>query len=126
MNLPNHPYILLEASYTKSSQPLYGRKYALTKYKEQTLKNIAAVLEASGSDFSKIVKLNVYLKDYKDFVPMNEVYITHFGSVKPVSNLQTERRLTSAKVRFMIGTHLRCGSRFAVQCYCRDGVYCAL
>jgi len=51
----------------------------------QTLKNIAAVLEAAGSDFTKIVKLNVYLKSYSDFVEMNEVYITHFGEVKPVS-----------------------------------------
>jgi hypothetical protein len=51
----------------------------------QTLKNIAAVLEAAGSDFSKIVKLNVYLKSYGDFTAMNEVYITHFGEVKPVS-----------------------------------------
>ncbi|KAG0652175.1 Enamine imine deaminase [Hyphodiscus hymeniophilus] len=50
---------------------------------EQTLKNIRAVLEAAGSDFTKIVKLNVYLKDYKDFAPMNEVYITHFPGVKP-------------------------------------------
>jgi 2-iminobutanoate/2-iminopropanoate deaminase len=40
---------------------------------------------ASGGDFSKIIKLNVYLKDFKDFAPMNEEYITHFGDVKPVS-----------------------------------------
>jgi enamine deaminase RidA (YjgF/YER057c/UK114 family) len=53
----------------------------------QTLKNIAAVLEAAGSDFSKIVKLNVYLKSYSDFEAMNEVYITHFGDVKPVSTV---------------------------------------
>lgn len=51
----------------------------------QTLKNIAAVLEAAGSDFSKVVKLNVYLKSWADFAPMNEEYITHFGDVKPVS-----------------------------------------
>jgi len=41
------------------------------------------VLAAAGSDFSKIVKLNVYLKSYADFEAMNEVYITHFGDVKP-------------------------------------------
>jgi 2-iminobutanoate/2-iminopropanoate deaminase len=50
------------------------------------LKNLAAVLEAAGSNFSKIVKLNVYLKSYDDFVPMNEVYISHFGEVKPVGS----------------------------------------
>jgi enamine deaminase RidA (YjgF/YER057c/UK114 family) len=84
--------------------------------KEQTLKNIKAVLEASGSDFSKIVKLNVYLKNYADFVPMNEVYITHFGYVKPVSVLPTVNCLTAAKKLSVIGTHLRCGPGPAVQC----------
>src|SRR5271156_6473705 len=68
-----------------------------TKKQEQTLKNIAAVLEAAGSDFNKIVKLNVYLKNYADFVPMNEVYITHFGAVKPVSLRHRSERLTLAK-----------------------------
>jgi len=48
-----------------------------------TLKNIAAVLEAAGSDFTKIVKLNVYLKSFSDFAAMNEEYITHFGDIKP-------------------------------------------
>lgn len=34
------------------------------------------------------MKLNVYLKSYGDFSAMNEVYITHFGEVKPVSMLR--------------------------------------
>jgi len=50
---------------------------------EQALKNIAAVLEAPGSGFSNIVKLNVYLKSLGDFVATNEAYITHFPGVKP-------------------------------------------
>jgi enamine deaminase RidA (YjgF/YER057c/UK114 family) len=41
--------------------------------KPQPLRNIAAVLAAAGSDFSKIVRLNVYLKSYADFVPMDKV-----------------------------------------------------
>lgn len=45
------------------------------------------MLEAAGSDFSKIVKLNVYLKSFADFQAMNEEYITHFGDVKPVSRV---------------------------------------
>ncbi|RDW83147.1 hypothetical protein BP5796_04638 [Coleophoma crateriformis] len=49
----------------------------------QTFKNIVAILEAAGSDFTQIVKLNVYLKSYDDFGPMNGVYITHFGDPKP-------------------------------------------
>ena len=55
--------------------------------KEQTLKNIKNVLEAAGSGLEKIVKLNIYLKDMKDFKDMNEVYTGWFGEVKPVSYL---------------------------------------
>ena len=94
--------------------------------KEQTLKNIKAVLEASGSDFSKIVKLNVYLKNYADFVPMNEVYITHFGDVKPVGVPLALSFLIAANKSSVTGTHLRCSPGFAIQCDCRDGVHSAL
>ena len=53
------------------------------------MKNITAVLEAAGTDFSKIVKLNVYLKTYEDFGEMNEIYLGWFGDVKPVSYLSS-------------------------------------
>jgi len=49
------------------------------------LKNITAVLEAAGTNFSNIVKLNVYLKTYEDFGDMNDAYMKWFGEVKPVS-----------------------------------------
>ncbi|KUJ21023.1 endoribonuclease L-PSP [Mollisia scopiformis] len=50
---------------------------------DQTLKNIKAVLEEAGSSFEKILKLNVYIKDFGDFKAMNETYITHFPGRKP-------------------------------------------
>ncbi|MEM9089361.1 MAG: RidA family protein [Cyanobacteria bacterium P01_F01_bin.53] len=46
---------------------------------EKVLQNLAAVVKAGGSDFSQVVKTSVFLKDMNDFVPMNEVYATHFG-----------------------------------------------
>ena len=45
----------------------------------QSLKNVAAVLDAVGSDVSKALKVTVFLKDMNDFVAMNEVYADFFG-----------------------------------------------
>ncbi len=54
--------------------------------KEQTtrvLANLQAVLEAAGSDLSKVVKTTVFLIDMADFPAMNEVYTQAFGNHKP-------------------------------------------
>lgn len=53
---------------------------------EQThrvLKNLAAVLEASGSGLDQVVKTTVFLADMKEFVEMNEVYATFFSGPPP-------------------------------------------
>lgn len=44
----------------------------------QTLRNIAAILEAAGSDLAHVVKVNVLLTDIATFAEMNEVYRTFF------------------------------------------------
>lgn len=49
----------------------------------QVLKNVSAVLEASGSDLTKVVKTTVFLADMHEFVPMNEVYSTFFEEPPP-------------------------------------------
>lgn len=41
---------------------------------EQVLKNLTAILQASGSSWEKVVKTTVFLKDMSDFGHMNEVY----------------------------------------------------
>lgn len=46
---------------------------------EKSLQNLAAVVEAAGSDLSQVVKTSVFLKDMNDFAAMNEVYAKHFG-----------------------------------------------
>ena len=54
--------------------------------KEQTtrvLANLRAVLEAAGSDLSKVVKTTVFLQDMADFPAMNEIYSQTFGDHKP-------------------------------------------
>jgi 2-iminobutanoate/2-iminopropanoate deaminase len=49
----------------------------------QVLRNIAAVLEASGSSLDKVVKTTVFLKDIGDFKAMNGVYGEFFANQPP-------------------------------------------
>lgn len=50
---------------------------------EQVLKNLTAVLTASGSSLGQVVKTTVFLADMADFAAMNEVYARHFGGHRP-------------------------------------------
>lgn len=50
---------------------------------EQTLKNIAAILAAAGTNMAHVVKINVLLLDIGTFAEMNAVYQTFFPSDPP-------------------------------------------
>jgi 2-iminobutanoate/2-iminopropanoate deaminase len=45
---------------------------------EQVMANLQAVLKAGGSDFSQVVKTQVFLKDMNDFAIVNGVYAKFF------------------------------------------------
>ena len=47
---------------------------------EQVMKNLAAVLEAAGSSFEKVVKTTCFLADISYFAAFNEVYAKYFIS----------------------------------------------
>ena len=47
---------------------------------EQVCKNLAAVLEAAGTSFDKVIKTTCFLADMGDFAAFNEVYATYFTS----------------------------------------------
>ena len=49
----------------------------------QSLKNLAAVLEAAGSSLGHVVKTNVFLDDINDFAKVNEVYAQYFQGEPP-------------------------------------------
>jgi 2-iminobutanoate/2-iminopropanoate deaminase len=50
----------------------------------QVLKNIEAILKEAGLSLNRVVKTEVFLKDFNDFAAMNEVYATFFpGDIKP-------------------------------------------
>ena len=55
----------------------------ITEQTQQVLKNLKAVLEASGSSLDKVVKTTVFLADMKEFSGMNEVYATFFSGPPP-------------------------------------------
>ena len=50
---------------------------------EQSLKNMAAILEEAGMSFDNVVKTTVLLADIKDFLAMNEVYAKFFNEPYP-------------------------------------------
>ena len=47
---------------------------------EQSCKNVKAVVEAGGSDISKVVKTTCFLADMADFAAFNAVYEKYFTS----------------------------------------------
>lgn len=54
--------------------------------KEQTrqvLRNLASVLEAGGSGLDRVVKVTVFLSDWKYFKEMNEAYAEFFNTGHP-------------------------------------------
>lgn len=49
----------------------------------QVMANLAAVLAAAGTDFSKLAKTTIYLTDLSDFGVVNGIYGEYFSGVFP-------------------------------------------
>ncbi|KAL2830678.1 putative L-PSP endoribonuclease family protein Brt1 [Aspergillus pseudoustus] len=49
----------------------------------QCIKNLSNVLQAAGSDITKVVKVNVFLSNMDNFAEMNGVYTQYWGDIKP-------------------------------------------
>lgn len=49
----------------------------------QVMKNLAAVLTASGSSLAKVVKTTIFLKSMNDFAAVNEAYAKAMGEHRP-------------------------------------------
>lgn len=45
---------------------------------EQVMKNIGALLEAAGTDYSRVAKTTCFLADMNDFATFNEIYGRYF------------------------------------------------
>lgn len=49
----------------------------------QVMLNIAAVLEAAGTGFDRVIKTTIFLADMADFAKVNEIYGSRFSAHKP-------------------------------------------
>lgn len=59
---------------------------------ERVCKNLSAVLESAGTDFSKVIKTTCFLSDMSDFAAFNEVYAKYFIS-KPARSCVAVKEL---------------------------------
>ena len=59
---------------------------------EQCCRNIAAILEAAGTDFTQVLKTTCFLSDMKDFAAFNAVYEKYFVS-RPARSCVAVREL---------------------------------
>ena len=50
---------------------------------EQVFRNIEAILQAAGTDLSRVLRCGVFLVDLRDFEAMNAVYSRVFGEHRP-------------------------------------------
>jgi 2-iminobutanoate/2-iminopropanoate deaminase len=73
-----------------SQQVLNGDIAAQT---DRVLKNVAAILEASGSSLDKVLRCTVFLKSMNDFAAMNEVYARYFKHDPPARSTIEAARL---------------------------------
>src|SRR2546430_12874559 len=56
----------------------------IASHTKHVLDEIEKELKNAGSSMEKVLKVNVYLNDIKDYAGMNEVYQGRFGSEPPV------------------------------------------
>jgi enamine deaminase RidA (YjgF/YER057c/UK114 family) len=56
----------------------------IKEHTKHVLDQIQQTLEAAGSSMEKVLKVNVYLNDLKDYAAMNEVFQGRFGKEPPV------------------------------------------
>jgi 2-iminobutanoate/2-iminopropanoate deaminase len=60
---------------------------------ERVLKNLAAILQTSGSSLEKVLRCTVFLKNMGDFAAMNEVYGRYFKQAPPARSTVEVARL---------------------------------
>lgn len=59
----------------------------------QVMKNVAAILEAAGTDFDHVVKTTCFLNDMNDFADFNAEYAKSFGEVRPARSAVAVEKL---------------------------------
>jgi 2-iminobutanoate/2-iminopropanoate deaminase len=73
---------------------------------EQTMKNLAAVLEEAGSSLENAVMVSIFLVDLGDFQAMNEVYSRHLTEPYPArATVQIAALPSGARVEIAVVAH---------------------
>jgi len=73
---------------------------------EQTMKNLAAVLEEAGSSLENAVMVSIFLVDLDDFQAMNEVYSRHLREPYPArATVQIAALPSGARVEIALVAH---------------------
>ena len=49
----------------------------------RTFDNLKEVLEAAGTSMKNVVKVNIYISDWRDFPILNQIWIEYFGTDNP-------------------------------------------
>ncbi len=60
---------------------------------DRVLKNLAAILQASGTTIEKVLRCTVFLKNMGDFAAMNEVFGRYFKQAPPARSTVEVARL---------------------------------
>lgn len=60
---------------------------------KQSMENVKAVLESSGSSLQKAVKVTIFLQNMDHFTAVNEVYATYFAGSFPARSCVQVARL---------------------------------
>lgn len=47
------------------------------------MKNLGAILKEAGTDYSRILKTTIFVKDLADFATVNQVYASYFDGAYP-------------------------------------------
>jgi 2-iminobutanoate/2-iminopropanoate deaminase len=73
---------------------------------EQTMRNLAAVLEEAGTSLEHAVMVTIFLVDLGDFQAMNEVYARHLSEPYPArATVQIAALPSGARVEIAVVAH---------------------
>ena len=60
---------------------------------EQAFSNMAALVEAAGTDMASVVKTTLFIKEMNDFAKINEIYAKYFTGTFPARSCVEVARL---------------------------------
>ncbi len=85
--------------------PLSGKlnNDSLESETHQVMKNIGAVLENAGLDYSRVVKCSIFLTDMSRFAEVNTIYGTYFKAPFPArETIQVSALPASAQIEISV------------------------